>query len=297
MANPDAPAEWEETQKAARFLGLTVELLDVRNQDDLGSALELAVRHHVDALFIGADGLAQMHVQMIVDSVARNRLPATYPFREFVEAGGLLAYAVNYPDLYSRFAGFVDRISKERSLASFPWSSQPNSCFRSISRRQRRSASRSHRPYCCAPMGRFGHGEFPYVRSFSVPSLNRGVKWWLWRRPTGGSGSGTPIEAEAPAGGPMAHSRRSRLDGRSPQLSCHSVEWIELWQAATFGSSFTSPEPVVQGAGYERQALPADSPTAWPLAAVASLRRATGLLSAPCSCWILNSRRPSVEQW
>ena len=120
MANPAAPAEWEETQKAAHFLGLTVELLDVRNQDDLGSALELAVRHHVDALFIGADGLAQMHVQMIVDSVARNRLPATYPFREFVEAGGLLAYAVNYPDLYSRFAGFVDRIFKGAKPGELP---------------------------------------------------------------------------------------------------------------------------------------------------------------------------------
>ena len=68
----------------------------------------------VDALVIGADGLIQMNQQMVVDLVARNRLPATYPAREFVEAGGLIAYAVNYPDLYFRFASFVDKILQGR---------------------------------------------------------------------------------------------------------------------------------------------------------------------------------------
>ena len=61
-----------------------------------------------------------MHQQMIVDSVARNRLPAAYPAREFVEAGGLIAYAVNYPDLYFRFASFVDKIFKGAKPAELP---------------------------------------------------------------------------------------------------------------------------------------------------------------------------------
>src|SRR2546422_6399998 len=112
MGNPAVPPEWEETKTAARSLGLQAELLDVRSQGDLGRAFELAVRQHVDALVIGADGLTQMHQQTIVDWVARNRLPATYPAREFVEAGGLIAYAVNYPDLYFRFASLVDKILK-----------------------------------------------------------------------------------------------------------------------------------------------------------------------------------------
>jgi putative ABC transport system substrate-binding protein len=47
-----------------------------------------------------------------VDLVARNRLPATYPAREFVDAGGLIAYSVNYPDLYFRFATIIDKILK-----------------------------------------------------------------------------------------------------------------------------------------------------------------------------------------
>ena len=120
MGNPAAPPEWEETKTAARSLGLQAELLDVRSQGEIGRAFEQAVRQHVDALVIGADGLTQMHQQTIVDLVARNRLPAAYPAREFVEAGGLIAYAVNYPDLYFRFASFVDKIFKGAKPADLP---------------------------------------------------------------------------------------------------------------------------------------------------------------------------------
>ncbi|SCK33365.1 putative ABC transport system substrate-binding protein [Variovorax sp. HW608] len=120
MGNPAAPPEWDETKRAARALGLHAELLDVRNQGDLSRAFEFAVRQHVDALVIGADGLTQMHQQMILDLAARNTLPAAWPAREFVEAGGLVAYAVNYPDLYFRYASFIDRIFKGAKPGELP---------------------------------------------------------------------------------------------------------------------------------------------------------------------------------
>ena len=120
MGNPAVPPEWEETKTAARSLGLQAELLDVRSQGDLGGAFELAVRQRVDALVIGADGLTQTHLQTIVDLVARHRLPAIYPARDFVEAGGLVVYGVNYPDLYFRFASFADKIFKGEKPADLP---------------------------------------------------------------------------------------------------------------------------------------------------------------------------------
>jgi putative tryptophan/tyrosine transport system substrate-binding protein len=120
MANPAAPPEWEEIKMAARALGLQAELLDVRSQSDLGRAFDLAVRKHVDALVVGADGLTQLHQQAIVDLVARNRLPAAYPAREFVEGGGLMAYAVNYPDLYFRLATFADKVFKGAKPGELP---------------------------------------------------------------------------------------------------------------------------------------------------------------------------------
>jgi putative tryptophan/tyrosine transport system substrate-binding protein len=120
MSNPVAPPEWEETKKAARTLGLQAELLDVRSQGDLDRAFELAVRQHVEALVIGIDGLTQMYQQTIVDSAARNRLPAIYPDRAFVDGGGLIAYAVNYPDLYLRAAGLIGKIFKGAKPADLP---------------------------------------------------------------------------------------------------------------------------------------------------------------------------------
>jgi putative tryptophan/tyrosine transport system substrate-binding protein len=120
MGNPVGPPEWEETKMAARALSLQAELFDVRRQDDIGRAFEAAVRQHVDALLVGIDGLTQTFQRTIVDLAARNGLPAIYPARDFVEVGGLMAYAVNYPDLYFRAAGFVDKILKGEKPADLP---------------------------------------------------------------------------------------------------------------------------------------------------------------------------------
>jgi len=55
-----------------------------------------------------------------IDFAARNSLPVIYPAREFVEGGGLIAYAVNYPDLYFRFASFIDKIFKGEKPGELP---------------------------------------------------------------------------------------------------------------------------------------------------------------------------------
>jgi putative ABC transport system substrate-binding protein len=120
IGNPMGSPEWEETKAAADHLALQSELLDVRNEEDLRSSFEAAVQHQVDALLIGADGLTQAYQQTIIDFAARNRLPASYPSRDFVENGGLMAYAVNYPDLYFRAASFVDKILKGVRPAELP---------------------------------------------------------------------------------------------------------------------------------------------------------------------------------
>ena len=110
MGNPAVPPEWEEARAATRALGLEADLLDVRNEDDLGRAFEAAAARHVDGLIVGADGLTQLNLHAIVDGAARGRIPAVYPGRDFVEAGGLVAYGVNYPDLYRGLARIVGRL-------------------------------------------------------------------------------------------------------------------------------------------------------------------------------------------
>ncbi len=120
IGNPMGSPEWEEMKTAAGSLALQTELLDVRSEEDLRSSFEVAVQHHIDALLIGADGLTQAYQQTIIDLAARNRLPASYPSRDFVENGGLMAYAVNYPDLYFRAASFVDKILRGMRPAELP---------------------------------------------------------------------------------------------------------------------------------------------------------------------------------
>jgi len=120
LGNPAVPPEWEETKTAARALGLKAELLDVRSRDDLSRAFERALRRRIDGVLIGADGLTQLHQHTIVDWAASNRMPTAYPARDFVEAGGLMAYAVSYADLYFQFARFIDKIFKGAKPADLP---------------------------------------------------------------------------------------------------------------------------------------------------------------------------------
>src|SRR5215218_7956818 len=120
MGNPAVPAEWDETRAAARSLGLEADLLDVRSTDDLSRAFERALRQQIGGLVVGADGITQLHQQAIIDFVDRHRLPAVYPAREYVEAGGLIAYGVNYPDLYFRLASFINKIFKGARPGELP---------------------------------------------------------------------------------------------------------------------------------------------------------------------------------
>jgi len=120
MGNPAAPPEWSEVQAASRALGLQSELFDVRSEGDLQRALDAVAQHRIDALVVGADGLLQAHRRVIIEAIARRKLPATYPAREFVEAGGLMSYAINYPALYRRFATYVDRILKGAKPGDLP---------------------------------------------------------------------------------------------------------------------------------------------------------------------------------
>jgi putative tryptophan/tyrosine transport system substrate-binding protein len=120
MSNPVAPPQWEETKTAAQSWGIEAELLDVRSQEDIVRAFETAQERRVDALLVGLDGLIQVHRQVITGLAARKRLPAVYSGREFIEAGGLLSYAVSYPDLYRRATTYVDKIFKGAKPGDLP---------------------------------------------------------------------------------------------------------------------------------------------------------------------------------
>jgi putative ABC transport system substrate-binding protein len=74
----------------------------------------------VDAVVVALDGLMQANQRRIIELAAKYRLPATYGSGEFVYVGGLMAYTVDFRDLYRRAAVFVDRIAKGAKPVDLP---------------------------------------------------------------------------------------------------------------------------------------------------------------------------------
>lgn len=109
MGNPVSPPQWQATEAAARSLGISADLLDVRTVENLTDAFSQMARTKVGALSIGIDVLTQAHAALIVRQAAQARLPTAYPAREFVEIGGLMSYGPSYPDLYFRATGMIDK--------------------------------------------------------------------------------------------------------------------------------------------------------------------------------------------
>jgi putative ABC transport system substrate-binding protein len=118
--NPASLASWKVIEAAAPGMNLKVEMIDVRKPEELGESLEAAAKNGVDALIIGLETLAQANQNQILEFAARQRLPAAYAARNFVEAGGLLSYGVFYPNMYYRVAAHIDKILKGAKLADLP---------------------------------------------------------------------------------------------------------------------------------------------------------------------------------
>jgi len=119
MSNPIFSSELKEFEAAARSKGLRPRLFDVRLGDDIRRAFDAVNREH-EAIMVELDAVTQAHREMIVELGARYRLPTMYPAREFVDAGGLVSYGVNYPDLYRRAAIYADKIWKGAKPADLP---------------------------------------------------------------------------------------------------------------------------------------------------------------------------------
>jgi putative ABC transport system substrate-binding protein len=112
LANPGSPqamVEVSEVQAAARTLGVDVATSEMRQTADLNSAFEL-LKSRADALYIVPDPLANTNRILIGTLALGARLPMMCGFREFVEAGCLMSYGPNLPDLYRRAAEFADKI-------------------------------------------------------------------------------------------------------------------------------------------------------------------------------------------
>jgi ABC-type uncharacterized transport system substrate-binding protein len=107
-------------QGAAGKLGVALHLQAVSAPDQFEGAFASIVAAQAQALIVVVDPLTVRYRDRVVELAMRHRLPAMYGFREFIDAGGLIAYGVNVPYLCRRAAGYVDKIIKGANPAELP---------------------------------------------------------------------------------------------------------------------------------------------------------------------------------
>ena len=103
-----------------RALGVRLQFVEARGPADFDRAFSDMTRARAGALTVLPSDMFVNERGRLVDLAAKNRLPAVYPWREFVDAGGLMAYGPNIADLYRRAATYVDKILKGRKPADLP---------------------------------------------------------------------------------------------------------------------------------------------------------------------------------
>jgi putative tryptophan/tyrosine transport system substrate-binding protein len=122
MANvgfPDAVLEMGEVEATAKTLGLAVVTVEIRRAEDIVPAFE-GLKSRADALYVCGDPLVIANRIRINSLALGARLPTMYNFREFVEAGGLMSYGPNVPDLFRRAADFADKILRGAKPRDIP---------------------------------------------------------------------------------------------------------------------------------------------------------------------------------
>ena len=124
LANPahtPTAAFLRETQVAAQALGVPLHILEVRRRDEVEQAFTAMRGARADALLVLTDPLMlQYYLSDITALALQSRLPALYPWRMYVEAGGLMSYAPSLRDLWRRTAYYVDRLLKGFNPADLP---------------------------------------------------------------------------------------------------------------------------------------------------------------------------------
>ena len=109
----------DEARIAARTIGVDATAFEIRRADDIALAFD-AIKSAADALYVPLDPLVYVNRVRINTLALGARLPTIYGYREYAAAGGLMSYGANFPDLFRRAAGYVDKILRGAKPADIP---------------------------------------------------------------------------------------------------------------------------------------------------------------------------------
>ncbi|MBI4488358.1 MAG: ABC transporter substrate-binding protein [Deltaproteobacteria bacterium] len=123
LANPAHPGEQRElreTQTTARALGTTLQYVQVRDTADFDGAFDAMIKEKANALLVFPDGFTNAHREQIAAFATKQRLPSMFGWKEYVEAGGLMAYGPDLNESVKRIAVYIDKILKGTKPADLP---------------------------------------------------------------------------------------------------------------------------------------------------------------------------------
>jgi putative tryptophan/tyrosine transport system substrate-binding protein len=112
--------QFAAVQAVAPSLGVDLSAVDVRDAGEIERAITAFARSSNGGLIVTANALATRHRELIITLAAQHRLPAVYPYRRFVDDGGLVSYGPDFVDQYRQAAGYIDRVLKGEKPAEMP---------------------------------------------------------------------------------------------------------------------------------------------------------------------------------
>jgi putative tryptophan/tyrosine transport system substrate-binding protein len=120
ISSPPYPETPPGIEASTRALNVQLLPVPVANPGSFDKAFQAIKKARVDALYVGASPFFVTERTRIIDFAARERLPAVYWWRGFAESGGLMAYSIDWADLYRRSGGHVDKILRGTSPGDIP---------------------------------------------------------------------------------------------------------------------------------------------------------------------------------
>ena len=120
LDNPNGPTEVRQTREVAQSLGVRLQVLGVRGANEFDGAFSAMARERADALMVMTSARFLSERRRLAELALKHRLPAVFGRRDYADVGGLISYAVSFPDLFRRAAYYVDRILKGAKPADLP---------------------------------------------------------------------------------------------------------------------------------------------------------------------------------
>ena len=109
-----------DMQETASTIGLKTQIFNATTIGEINTAFDTFARERPDALFVAADAFFVSRAVQFITLTARDRIPATYPIRDFVASGGLMSYGTDFPDMFHQVGVYTGKILKGAKPADLP---------------------------------------------------------------------------------------------------------------------------------------------------------------------------------